>query len=246
MALITGSGRGIGQAIALQLADAGARVALLARSAEELNHTVALVADRGGEAHAHAADVSDAEQVAAALASIAARWGPVEVLVNNAAVVSPLGASATIDPDEWARAIDVNVTAVARLTFWTVPAMLEQRWGRIVNISSSIAAHPGAMLRANAYATTKAALEAHTLNLAAELADTGVTVNAFRPGGVDTAMQAWIRGQDPQDVGAELHRRFTSNYEHGTLRTPKQSASSLLPRLTTAATGQIWDVADPT
>ena len=62
------------------------------------------------------------------------------------------------------------------------------------------------MLRANAYATSKAALEAQTLNLAAELAGTGITVNVYRPGGVDTAMQAWIRKQDPEQIGATLHR----------------------------------------
>jgi 3-oxoacyl-[acyl-carrier protein] reductase len=245
VALVTGGGRGIGQAIALQLASAGARVAVLARSPDELNHTVALIAERGGQALACPADISDRDQVAAALALVAARWGPVEVLINNAAVVWPLGASTTLDPDEWARAIDINVTAVARLSFALVPAMLEQGWGRIVNVSSGIAAHPAAMLRANAYATTKAALEAHTLNLAAELADTGVTVNVFRPGGVDTSMQAWIREQNPEQIGGNLHQRFTRNYEQGTLLTPQQSASSLVPRVPTAATGQIWDAADP-
>jgi NAD(P)-dependent dehydrogenase (short-subunit alcohol dehydrogenase family) len=246
VALVTGGGRGIGQAIALQLASAGARVAVLARSAEELNDTVALATERGGQALAHPADVSDPDQVAAALALVAERLGPVEVLINNAAVVWPLGPSATLDPNEWATAITVNLTAVARVSFALLPAMLEQRWGRIVNISSGIAAHPAGMLRANAYATSKAALEAHTLNLAAELADTGVTVNAFRPGGVDTAMQAWIRDQIPEHIGAELHDRFTRNYQDRALLSPEQSALSLLARLPTTATAQIWDAADPT
>jgi 3-oxoacyl-[acyl-carrier protein] reductase len=246
VSLVTGGGRGIGQAIALELASSGARVAVLARSADELDRSVNLVRERGAEALAFTADVSDPDQVAAALARIRERWGPVEVLVNNAAVVWPLGASATLDPHEWASAIAINVTAVARLSFAVLPAMLDQGWGRIVNISSGIAAHPAGMLRANAYATSKAALEAHTLNLAAELADTGVTVNVFRPGGVGTAMQAWIREQNPQQIGIDLHQRFTHTYEQGTLLTPQQSASSLLPRLPTPATGQIWDAADPT
>ena len=244
MALVTGGGRGIGQAIALQLTSAGARVAVLARSADELNHTVALVAERGGQALALPADVSDPDHVAAALALVAARWGPVQVLINNAAVVWPLGPSATLDPDEWARAIAVNVTAAARLSFALLPAMLEHGWGRIVNISSGIAAHPAAMPRANAYATSKAALEAHTLNLAAELTGSGVTVNVFRPGGVDTAMQGWIRAQNPEHIGAAVHDRFTRNYQDGALLSPEQSASSLLARLPTTATAQIWDAAD--
>jgi NAD(P)-dependent dehydrogenase (short-subunit alcohol dehydrogenase family) len=87
-------------------------------------------------------------------------------------------------------------------------------------------ANPAGMLRANAYATSKAALEAHTVNLAAELSGSGVTVNVFRPGGVDTAMQAWIRAQAPVLVGAALHERFVDNYEQGTLLSPERSACS--------------------
>jgi 3-oxoacyl-[acyl-carrier protein] reductase len=101
------------------------------------------------------------------------------------------------------------------------------------------------MVRANAYATSKAALEAHTVNLAAELDGTGVTLNAFRPGSVDTAMQAWIRGQDPAQVGAELHRRFTASYQDGNLISPQQSAQSLLARLASDDNGQIWSISDP-
>jgi NAD(P)-dependent dehydrogenase (short-subunit alcohol dehydrogenase family) len=83
------------------------------------------------------------------------------------------------------------------------------------------------------------------LNLAAELAGTGVTVNAFRPGGVDTAMQAWIRSQDPDRIGAALSGRFIRSYHEGTLLSPGQSAQALLTRLPGEATGQIWDAAGP-
>lgn len=245
VALVTGGGRGIGRAIALGLADAGARVAVLARSNDEVRQTAKLVGERGGSALAVPADVTDPEQMADALSALHRLWGPVEVLVNNAAVVWPLGPSSELDPLEWATALAVNVTAAARLAFTALPKMLERGWGRIVNVSSSVAADPAVMTRANAYVTGKAALEAHTINLAAELADTGVTANVFRPGGVDTAMQAFIRHQDPARIGAELHQRFVRNREQGTLLTPAQSASSLLFRLAGRATGQIWDVNDP-
>lgn len=213
MALVTGGGRGIGQAVSLGLAERGARVAVLARSADQVRHTAGCITGSGGHALALPADAGDPDQVAAALGAIGQQWGPVDLLVNNAAVVWPLGPSATIDASQWATALAINVTAAARLSFTVLPGMLARGWGRIVNVSSGIAAHPAAMLRANAYATSKAALEAQTLNLAAELAGTGITVNVYRPGGVDTAMQAWIRKQDPEQIGTTLHRRFVHNYQ---------------------------------
>ena len=244
-ALVTGAGRGIGRGMALGLAQAGARVALLARSGDELDQTASQVQELGGRALAVPADVSDPGQLTAAVKRIRDELGDVTVLINNAAVVWPLGASTSIDPAQWAAAISINVVAVASLSFLLLPAMIANRWGRIVNISSGIAASPAGMLRANAYATSKAALEAHTVNLAAELDGTGVTVNAYRPGSVDTAMQAWIRGQDPAQVGAELHRRFTASYHDGNLTSPQQSAQSLLERLDSDYNGRIWSFSYP-
>jgi NAD(P)-dependent dehydrogenase (short-subunit alcohol dehydrogenase family) len=245
IALVTGSGRGIGQAISLGLAEQGARVAVLARSPGQVRETAGRITAQGGDALALPGDVSDPDQVAAAMAAISQRWGPVQVLINNAAVVWPLGPSPAIDAQQWAAAIAINVTAAARLSFMALPGMLELGWGRIVNVSSGIAANPAGMLRANAYATSKAALEAHTLNLAAELAGTGVTVNVYRPGGVDTAMQAWIRDQDPEQIGTALHQQFVRTYQRGRLLTPSQSAASLLSRLPSPDLGQIWDASDP-
>ena len=95
--------------------------------------------------------------------------------MNNAAVVWPLGASANVNPAQWAMAAEINLLAPVRLTTAVLPAMMAQDWGRIVNVSSGVVAHPEAMIGGNAYAATKAALEAHTLNLAAELRESGVT-----------------------------------------------------------------------
>jgi 3-oxoacyl-[acyl-carrier protein] reductase len=249
VALITGGGRGIGRAIALGLAERGVNVAVLARTTDELEQTVAdaaaLASPHRGELLAITGDVTRPEQIRHGLTTIHDRWGPVQILVNNAAVVWPLGPTAGIDPARWAGAVEVNVVAPTRLTVAALPAMLEAGWGRIVNVSSGVVANPAGMLRANAYVATKAALEAHTLNLAAELAGTGVTANVYRPGGVDTAMQAYIRGQDPDQVGTALHQRFVANHAAGTLLTPEQSAASLLARLGGELTGQVWDANDP-
>jgi 3-oxoacyl-[acyl-carrier protein] reductase len=242
-AIVTGAGRGIGREIALGLARGGARVAVLARSSDQVLETVRLVHDAGGEAIAVPADVADPAARADAVRVVADAYGSVDILVNNAAVVAPLGPSAKIDIDEWAAAVAVNVTAVAALTFAVLPGMLDRGWGRIVNISTSAAKNPAGMIGGNAYVTTKAALEAHTVNLAAELADTGVTVNAYRPGSVDTAMQEWIRSQDESDV-PHLHRHFHRTYREGLLITPAASAAALLTRLGGDATGQLWDMKD--
>jgi NAD(P)-dependent dehydrogenase (short-subunit alcohol dehydrogenase family) len=243
-ALVTGAGRGIGRAIALGLGGTGARVVLLARTTAQLAETRTLLREHGVPARRVSvlpADLADEDDrgraVAAALAA-----GRVDILVNNAATVEPLGPTAGIKAADLRLAFEVNVIAPTALTAAVLPGMLEAGWGRVINISSAIAASPAGMIRANAYATTKAALEAHTVNLAAELRGTGVTVNAYRPGGVDTAMQAWIRRQDPGRIGAAMHERFNQNYAEGALITPEHSAAVLLARLDGDETGAIWDV----
>jgi 3-oxoacyl-[acyl-carrier protein] reductase len=244
VALVTGAGRGIGRAIAVGLAATGARVAVLARSADEVQQTVDEIGRNNQAALGVPGTVTDPEHVSSALSTIGDQWGPVDILVNNAAVVWPLAPSAALDPQEWAAALEVNVTAPARLSFNVLTGMLERQWGRIVNVSSGIAANPTGMPRGNAYVTTKVALEAHTVNLAAELKGSGVTVNVFRPGIVDTEMQGFIRSQDPDRIGGGLHQHFVSIHQQGMLLTPEQSAASLLTRLHGDGTGQIWDADD--
>ena len=243
-ALITGAGRGIGRAIALELADTGAHVILLARTAGQLDETRALLRERGVPAQrirVVPADLADEEQRGRAAATVLAA-GRVDILVNNAATVEPLGPTATIKAEDLRLAFEINVVAPAALTAAVLPGMLDAGWGRVVNISSGIVANPVGMVRGNAYVATKAALEAHTVNLASELRGTGVTVNVYRPGGVDTAMQAWIREQDPERIGAGLHERFNRNFAEGSLITPEHSAAALLAHLADDDTGSIWDV----
>lgn len=243
-ALVTGAGRGIGRAIALGLASEGVTVALLARSLDQLTEVADAISATGSTALVVPTDVGDPQGLDEAVAAVLAEFGALDILINNAAVVSPLGPTASVDPDLWASALSVNVVAPLRLAQAAVPGMVARGWGRIANVSSGIAAHPAAMVGMNAYAASKSALEAHTLNLAAELADTGVTVNVYRPGSVDTAMQAWIRNQPADEIGEALHSRFVESYERETLLTPEQSAHSLLARLAGDASGQIWSVED--
>ena len=243
-ALITGAGRGIGRAVALGLGAVGARLILIARSEDELAQTQAMLIDQGASAdrvRIIPADLGD-ERRRDQAAATALETARVDILVNNAATVEPLGPTAATSPAELRRAFELNVVAPAALTAAVLPGMLDAGWGRIVNVSSAIAGRPASMVRFNAYAATKAALEAHSVNLAAELGGTGVTVNAYRPGGVDTAMQAWIRRQDPERIGTAVHERFNQSFAQGTLLTPDQSAAALIAHLSGDETGAIWDV----
>ena len=244
IALVTGAGRGIGRAAALELARAGARVAIVARSGDELDATAERVREIGGTVLVIRADLGEPGGLPGVVRRVAGTLGSVQILINNAATAAPVGAAVSVDPAAWAAAFQVNVVAPATLAFLLLPAMLDRRWGRVVNVSSGIVDEPGELIRGNAYVASKAALEAHTLNLAAELADSGVTVNVFRPGAVHTAMFAYLQGH-PATVGsAGLHDWAVRAYAEGELITPADAARSLLAHLPTDASGQIWDVSD--
>ncbi|GAA2056808.1 SDR family oxidoreductase [Leifsonia soli] len=239
-ALVTGAGRGIGRAVAVQLAGAGAQVGLLGRTQEQLDETLEIIRDAGGHATSLAVDLSVPPRLVEILDEISLRFERVDILINNAATVAPLGPTEDVGLSAFRENIDLNVIAPVAFSARLAPAMRDRGWGRIVNVTSGVVERPESMIRGNAYVTGKAALEAHTLNLAAEFAHTGVTINAFRPGNVDTAMQAWIRAQNPDTVGPELHARFQRWFDGGTLTSAEHSASTLIPRLLTSQTGRIW------
>jgi NAD(P)-dependent dehydrogenase (short-subunit alcohol dehydrogenase family) len=236
-ALVTGAGRGIGRALAIGLAAEGADVVLVARSRDELDGTAALVST---SAKVIVADLGDLAQVEA----VAVRAGAVDILINNAAAPGPLAPTATLDPVDFAASIAVNVTAVAALTIRLLPGMLARGWGRIVNLSSGAAQVPGFMIGGNAYTTSKVALEGHTVNLAAELAGTGVTANVYRPGTVDTSMMAWVRGEGGRGLDATSRAYFADVPKRGELLTPEQSAGYLIARLDRDDNGKTWHAAD--
>lgn len=242
-ALVTGGGRGLGRAIALALADAGADVAVLARDAAQVRDVAAAVVDRGRRGHGVAADVADGAAVAEAVRDTAGRLGPVDVLVLNAGVITPLGANAAVDPEEWARALDVNVAGAFRALRATLPAMLQRGWGRVVAISSGAATPPG-MLSASAYSASKAALEALTLHVAREVAGSGVTANAVRPGLVDTPMQDLMRSMPAEQVGRAFRDRFHGAHERGELTDPAVPAGFVVRLVGTGLTGRVLDVRD--
>ena len=180
-AVVTGASRGIGAAIAEALADEGMCLSLWARDAAALADTVAAC---GAErAQAWAVDVTDPSQVDAAIASARARFGAVQVLVNNAGQAASAKFTDT-DPELWQRIIGVNLTGTYLCTRAAVPDMLQQGFGRIVNIASIAGLRGGAYL--SAYVSSKHAVVGFTRALALEYAARNITVNAVCPGYVDT------------------------------------------------------------
>lgn len=243
VALVTGAGRGLGRELALGLAARGVAVGLLSRTESELADVASTIRSTGGKAVVTPADVGDPEEVRRALDAVRSQLGPIDLLLNNAAVIWPLGPTASLDAERVRQALQINVAAVIALTAAVVPGMVQAGWGQVVNVSSGIAAGPAGMVGATVYAASKAGLEAHTVNLAAELAGTGVSVNVYRPGAVDTPMQAWIRDQSPDEIGPGLHDQFVTMHDRGQLRAPHESAVALLERLPATDSGQIWSFA---
>jgi 3-oxoacyl-[acyl-carrier protein] reductase len=226
-ALVTGASRGIGRAVALALAAAGADLALLARSQPDLDEVAEQGRALGARVVVVPVDLTDQTALAVAIAHVHKKCGAIDILVNNAPVVQPMGPTVGVDVDEWAAAITVNLVSQVTLTLGLLPDMLERKWGRIANVTAKSAAVPSQLIGGNAYTTSKAALEAHTLNLAAELAHTGVTVNAFRPGIVDTAIHDWVRCQPAERIGEELRSQFIKFQESGMLIRPEHQPDSV-------------------
>ncbi len=199
-ALVTGAGRGIGRAIAVELAKAGAKVAVVARTEQQVVETVALIEESGGEALALMADVTDKQAVEEMVAAIKEHYGAVDILVNNAGRHHALGPLWQVDPDDWWLDIESNLRSTFLCTRLVLPEMIERRRGRIINISSGAGNEPRP--HSTAYSTVKAAVTRLTENIALAAKEYGVYVFAIHPGSVRTEMadylieseagQAWV------------------------------------------------------
>jgi 3-hydroxybutyrate dehydrogenase len=181
-ALVTGGGRGIGRAIALAFAREGARVAVAARTAEQVEQVASEI---GNDAVALVCDVSDPESVARMFSDVRERFGDPDILVNNAGIAETATLVNTTD-ELWHRHLAINLSGTFFCTRAALPAMLKKGWGRVINVAS-IAGKTGAPYVA-AYSASKHGVLGLTRSIALEVATSGVTVNAICPGYVDTEM----------------------------------------------------------
>jgi NAD(P)-dependent dehydrogenase (short-subunit alcohol dehydrogenase family) len=180
VALVTGGGRGLGQVFAQALAQAGAAVAVAARSADQLRETVSLIEAQGGCAIAIPLDVTNQRVVERAVETIESRLGPVDILVNNAGLWGPINPVWEVNPEEWWQTMAIHVQGSFLCARAVLPGMIARRSGRIINIVSHAGVHRWPTC--SAYAVSKTAVIKFTENLAAETRRHGVAVFALHPG----------------------------------------------------------------
>ena len=211
-ALVTGASGGIGEAIARQLHAQGATLVLAGRRSEAL---AALAEALGERARVEVAELSD-PQAAEQLIAAAADGGGPDVLINNAGLTRD-NLAVRMKDEDWQTVLEVNLTAVFRLTRAALRGMMRRRWGRIVNVTSIVAltGNPGQVN----YAAAKAGMIGMTKSLAAEVATRGITVNCVAPGFIETPMTAAL--------SEDQRRRLLERVPVGRLGTPEDVAAAI-------------------
>jgi NAD(P)-dependent dehydrogenase (short-subunit alcohol dehydrogenase family) len=220
--LISGASRGLGAATARIVAQMESNVVLTARSEEDLQTVAHEIDSAGGSSLIVAGDVSQAAHCQRVVAEAVKAFGQIDAVVNNAAVLAPIAPIADGDPQLWKENWSVNLLGPFMLTQAALP-YLRQVQGRVINVSAGAAVnvYPGWA----AYCSAKAALNHFTRILAAE--EPEITAIAFRPGVVDTAMQATIRREGAQGMPAEIYDRFVRHFEEDELLPPEVPGCAL-------------------
>lgn len=214
---VTGASRGIGRAIALVFARAGARVALVSRTVEQLQEVADEVRASGGKALVVPTDVAVASEVDRAVEHVVDKWGRLDVLINNAGLID-FGPLDQIEPAAWDRVIGANLTGAYLCSRAAAAVMERQQDGRIVNITS-VSAQTGGVSGGVHYTASKGGLAAMTKTLARDLAPHGITVNAISPGQIDA---------DPKLLSPEQRQEVTAMIPLGRLGEPEEIAYAAL------------------
>jgi 3-oxoacyl-[acyl-carrier protein] reductase len=201
VALVTGASQGIGRAVALELARAGAKVAAAARNEEKLAQLVAEITGNGGEAVAIKMDVASEDDIKAGVKLATEKLGKIDILVNNAGVTRDTLVM-RMKRSDWDSVIGTNLTGAHLCIQAVIPGMLKQRWGRIINISS-VFGQMGQAGQAN-YAASKAGLIGLTMAVAREVGSRNITVNAIAPGFIETAMTEVLSEEFKQEAVKQI------------------------------------------
>ncbi len=218
-AVVTGAGRGMGEAFARILALNGAKVAVCDLNGAAAVSVAESIGLAGGVATAHQVDVSDPAQVAQLVSGLLAETGRIDILVNNAGILKPTK-FAQITEAEWRSVLRVNVDGVFYCCKGVVPSMMEKRYGKIVNISST-AGKASSTFGGVHYTASKAAVLGITRHLARELAPYGINVNAVCPGSIDTPMVK-------ENSSEEMTRAAVEKIPWGRLGRPNEVANLVL------------------
>ncbi len=234
VALITGSSRGIGKAIALRLAREGASIAVnYLRNREAAENVVRTAREYGVEAEAYQADTSDFEAVLRMIKNIVDDFGGIDILVNNAGIFPKHFSILDIPPDEWERVLRVNLTGYFNCTKAVVPYMIKRGGGKIINIAS-VAGKMGGTIGPH-YAASKAGIFGMTFSLAQELLKYNITVNAIAPGPIETELIESL----PEDV----KKKVLSRVPMGRFGKPEEVAEAVIFLIKCDyVTGEVIDV----
>ena len=223
-ALVTGAGRGIGEAVALALAREGASLTIASRTASELEQVAARIRRRGGVVHAVPADVSSQQDVNGLIEATLGAYGRVDILVNAAGVYGPIAPLWDIDVGEWIRAAQINLFGTLFCCRAVLPHMILNRRGKIINFSGGGATAPLPCF--SAYGVSKAGVVRLTEVLAEEVKEFNIQVNAVAPGAVDTRLQDQVLAAG--DRAGAAGSRIRKLRETGEGGVPRELAAELV------------------
>lgn len=220
--LITGASRGLGAATATFLAQKGCRLALNARNLDALQGVAKKIEELGGETLIVEGDVGDVEACERIVKQTLDTFGGLDALINNAAVIEPIGLFTDVDVHLWKKAMDINLLGPLALSKFASAALIQSQ-GRIVNVSTGAAVHP--LSAWSAYCASKAGLHHLTRTMATE--EKRIIALSLRPGVVDTAMQDQIRRDGPGHMPAELTQYFQQLKDTQRLEPPEVPARAM-------------------
>lgn len=234
VAIVTGAGRGLGRSVALAFGREGAKVVLAGRTKEAIDHVAEELRSLDKSAIAVPVDVSDEDQVNRMVRITLEAFDTIDILVNNAGIRGPIEPLYKVSLEEWETTIKINLTATFLCSKAVLPVMMAKKQGKIINVASTMSLRPNL----TPYCVAKAAVIHFSRQLAREVKDFNIQVNAIHPGVMDTQMQREIREAGVEAIGTDLFERIK---EEGILHSPDEPAELVVFLASKAADGITGD-----